>query len=65
VRLTDSHFGTPWVQATIRTVTLSLDGDRIDTDLDLSIDDLPVKGNLDVSMAEKITAIRKMDLRIG
>lgn len=65
VRLTDSHFGTPWAQATIRTVTLSLDEDRIDTDLDISIDDLPVKGNLDVSMAEKISAIRKMDLRIG
>ena len=65
VRLTDSQFGTSWAQATIRAVTLSLDGDRIDTNLDISVNDLPVRGDLDVSMADKVSAIRRMDLRIG
>ena len=65
IRLVDSRFSTPWAIASIKEVTLGLDASRIDTFLDVLIDDLPVRGDLDVTLSEGASSLRRMDLRIG
>lgn len=65
IRVVESNFSTPWAAVVIKEVTLALDGNLIGSYLDVIIDELPVKGDLDVSIAEGASAIRKMDLAIG
>jgi translocation and assembly module TamB len=65
VRITDSTFGSQWATLQIRNVLLAFSDDVIKTDLDLVVDDLPVKGELDVSMDKEALAVRKMDIKIG
>ena len=65
VRLTDGRFSTPWTVSTLKAMTVSLNKDRFDTDLDLLLDDLPVKGNIAFTLAEGASTLKKMDLRIG
>jgi len=65
VRLTDGRFGTPWAESTLKTVTVSLGKGRLDTDLDLLVGDLPVKGGIDVLLTDGASALKKMDLKIG
>ncbi len=65
VRITDSTFGSQWATLQISNVLLAFSDDVIKTDLDLVVDELPVKGELDVSMDEGALVVKKMNIKIG
>ena len=65
IRLLDSTFSSEWAAAAVRELSLTLDDGRIGADIDIMIDELPVKGKLDVSLEQGISSIRRMDLDVG
>ena len=65
VRLLDSSFGTPFARAAIRDIALTFDRTRINADIDLDIQDVPLRGDVDVDIKEGAVFLEKMDLNVG
>lgn len=65
LRIVDSTFQSEWANVNIRDVRLVFAGEEIQTDLDLVADELPVKGELDLTRAGDAWSIVRMDVDIG
>ncbi|MGC9490856.1 MAG: AsmA-like C-terminal region-containing protein [Thermovirgaceae bacterium] len=65
LRIVDSTFQSEWAKVNIRDVRLAFAGEEIQTDLDLVADELPVKGELDLTRAGDAWSIVRMDVDIG
>jgi len=65
LRIVDSTFQSEWAKVNIRDIRLAFAGEKIQTDLDLVVDELPVKGELDLTREGDTWSIAKMDVDIG
>jgi len=65
IRITGSEIDSEWVSAKINDISVAFSGNDIDTDLDLGLNDLPLKGVLNVSWNGSDLAIEKMDIHVG
>ena len=65
LRITDSTIGSKWADGKIGNLLLAFSGNDIDADLDLSLNDLPLKGVLDITRDGSSLAVRKMDVNVG
>ncbi|MGC9372028.1 MAG: hypothetical protein ACP5DY_01780 [Thermovirgaceae bacterium] len=65
VRIVDSTFDSKWAKISIRDILLGFDGERIRTELDILVDDLPVKGEANLENADNAWSVTGMDIDIG
>lgn len=65
VRIVDSMVTSKWARGKINEVTLEFPGAGIKSDLDVELNELPVKGTLSVLKAENILDLEELDLAVG
>jgi hypothetical protein len=65
LRIVDSSFGSEWAEVGIEKVALAFDGQNVGTELDVMVKDIPLKGEVDLSMEPGSLSLREMDLAIG
>lgn len=65
VRIVDSSFESEWAKVDIRSILLTLAERDIGADLDVMVDELPVKGAINVSHADGAWSIAAMNVNIG
>jgi len=65
LRIVDSSFGSEWAEVGIEKVAFIFDGQDVDTELDVMVNDIPLKGEAELSMEPGSLSVGKIDLAIG
>ncbi len=65
VHIVDSTFDSNWAKLSITDIALDFDGEKIRADLAILVDDLPVKGEVNLENDEKAWSVTEMDIDIG
>jgi hypothetical protein len=65
VRIVDSTFDSKWAKASIGSISLGFAGEKVRADLDILVDDLPVKGEVNLENDENAWSVTGMDIDIG
>ncbi len=65
LEIADSTVSSPWAMGTIKNILLDFTSRQIRSELDLMLDDLPVKGNVEILKEDNDLDLGKLDIHVG